>query len=375
MKTITNSEQVLLGLIAEKPRHGYELEQIIRERGIRQWTELGFSSIYYLISKLENKRLLASRVSGARKTYFITDEGVRATVAAARHSLVDMAAPHSPVLVGLANSSLLKRSEVIDLLQRRKEKIKQQIQAITEAKKAPVPDFAEAIFDYSFGQLAAEAKWCDRTIKSLEGGAMEKTDFKKTMPALYGPKNKEWEALTVPPLRFLIDGQGNPNTAQSYTDAVEALYGVSYALKFMSKKTLGKDYVVMPLEGLWYSDDYSIFEKMQKDKYKWTMMIMQPEWITENMVKEAIVATQAKRQASALSKLRFEQYDEGRAVQLLHIGSYDDEAPKLKDLHDEYLPAHGLTFNGHHHEIYLGDPRRTVPEKLKTILRQPVREV
>lgn len=203
---------------------------------------------------------------------------------------------------------------------------------------------------------------------------MEKIDFKKTMAELYSPRNKHWEMVDVPPMQFLmIDGQGDPNIAKDYSDAVEALYSVAYALKFMSKKTLGKDYGVAPLEGLWYSEDYSVFDNAQKDKYQWTMMIMQPEWITPAMADAAIETTKAKKQLPALPKTRLEEYDEGRALQLLHIGSYDDEAPKLKHLHSEYMPANNLSFNGHHHEIYLGDPRKTAPEKLKTILRQPVR--
>lgn len=203
---------------------------------------------------------------------------------------------------------------------------------------------------------------------------MEKVDFKKLLLTLYGPKNKEWQEVDVPPLQYLmIDGVGNPNTTQEYRLAVEALYGVAYSLKFMSKKDLGKDYVVMPLEGLWYADDMSVFEQFDKDAYKWTMMIMQPEWITQEMFVAATTTAQQKRADLQYNLLRLETLHEGRCLQLLHIGSYDDEAPKLHDLHHEVMPDMGLDFNGHHHEIYLGDPRKTVPEKLKTILRQPVK--
>jgi len=205
---------------------------------------------------------------------------------------------------------------------------------------------------------------------------MDKVDFKKTMPELYSPKNKDWETVNVPPMNFLmIDGQGDPNKAKEYAEAVEALYSVSYPLKFMSKRTLDRDYAIPPLEGLWYSDDPSVFTKFEKDKYHWTMMIMQPEWVTKDMVDEAILAAKTKKDLPALSKLRFETYDEGKSLQLLHIGSYDDETPKLAYLHDEYMPENHVTFNGHHHEIYLGDPRKAAPEKLRTILRQPVKAV
>jgi hypothetical protein len=205
---------------------------------------------------------------------------------------------------------------------------------------------------------------------------VEKVDFKKELDQLYGPKNKDWELIDVPAMNFLmVDGKGDPNTAQDYSDAVAALYGVAYAIKFMSKKGLAKDYGVQPLEGLWWASDPAAFENGRKAEYRWTMMIMQPEWITGAMVSEAVAATADKKELSALSRVRFERYHEGRSLQLLHMGSYDDEAPKLKYLHYEYMPQHNLTFNGHHHEIYLSDPRKTAPARLKTILRQPVREL
>jgi len=138
---------------------------------------------------------------------------------------------------------------------------------------------------------------------------------------------------------------------------------------------LGRDYVVPPLEGSWSADDPAVFTIGDKDKYHWTMMIMQPDWITRARFARAIESKKTKGDLPALSKVRFEPYAEGRALQLLHVGSYDDEAPKLKQLHDEYMPEHDLTFNGRHHEIYLSDPRRTPPAQLKTILRQPVRQL
>jgi hypothetical protein len=205
---------------------------------------------------------------------------------------------------------------------------------------------------------------------------VEKLDVKKELAHLYGPKSNDWELIDVPAMNFLmVDGRGDPNTAKDYGDAVEALYGIAYTIKFLSRKRLGRDYVVAPLEGLWTASDPAVFENAQKSKYQWTMMIMQPDWITETTVSEAVAATAAKKELPALSKVRFERYDEGRSLQLLHLGSYDDEAPKLKYLHAEFMPLHKLTFNGPHHEIYLSDPRKTESSKLKTILRQPVKHL
>ena len=374
---LTLSEQILLGLIAETPRHGYALEQIIKERNIRNWTELGFSSIYYLLTKLEAEGAVSSDLTASRKTYTITPKGIVALRDATKQTLLALTPHYSPVLVGLANSPLIDPATLIDLITKRKKAIAQQLQDVQETKQAqePLPDHVEAIFNYSMRQLAVEAQWCNETINLLKKEeTMDKVDFKKAMPKLYYPKNKDWQLVGVPTMNYLmVDGQGNPNTAKEYSEAVEALYSVSYPLKFTSKRTLSKDYTIPPLEGLWYSDDPSVFAKFEKDKYHWTMMIMQPEWITKDMVLEAIETAKRKKDLSALSKLRFESFEEGRSLQLLHIGSYDDEAPKLAHLHDEYMPNHKLTFNGHHHEIYLGDPRKSAPEKLKTILRQPVK--
>lgn len=204
---------------------------------------------------------------------------------------------------------------------------------------------------------------------------MDKIDFRKTMKALWQPPAGRFTLVEVPKMRFLmIDGEGDPNTAPAYTQAVEWLYSVSYPLKFMSKRTLGRDYAVMPLEGLWWAEDMESFVRRDKDDWSWTMMIMQPDWITQPMVEAAIEKARAKRGEPPTS-LRLEDYHEGLSVQILHIGAYDDEGPVLRRLHDEFLPANGLEPTGHHHELYISDPRRTPPEKLKTVLRQPVRKV
>lgn len=204
---------------------------------------------------------------------------------------------------------------------------------------------------------------------------MQKIDFKKEFDYLYKPSAKEFSVVTVPKLQYLMfDGKGNPNTSAEYRVALEALYSVSYTLKFTSKNEIGRDYVVPPLEGLWWADNMSAFTDGRKDAWKWTMMIMVPEWIGKAMVRDAINSVQKKRSNPKLEELRFESLKEGKCVQIMHFGSYDDEAPVLNRLHHVYLPQHGLEFNGKHHEIYLGDPRKTLPSKLRTVLRQPVKD-
>ncbi|KQP53992.1 GyrI-like domain-containing protein [Agreia sp. Leaf283] len=200
-----------------------------------------------------------------------------------------------------------------------------------------------------------------------------KYDVKKDHPALYSPSSKTFSDVVVPPLKYLaVEGAGDPNTAPAYAAAIEALFSTSYTLKFASKAR-GRDYVVAPLEALWTADDPSAFVSRDKTSWQWTALINQPEWITDDDVAAAIEASAVKKPNPALSLTRLITLDEGRSIQILHVGSYDEEGPTLARLHDEYMPQNGLTFAGLHHEIYLNDARRTRPEKLKTVLRQPVR--
>ena len=201
---------------------------------------------------------------------------------------------------------------------------------------------------------------------------MDKIDFKTELKQLYQPGPREFTFVDVPTMTFvMVDGQGDPNTADSYRAAVEWLYGVSYAMKFASKD-LGQDYFVPPLEGLWWADDPRDFVAKNKANWRWTMMVMVPDFITRAMY-EAALEKSAEKLTDAPASLRFETYAEGRALQIMHLGSYDDEGPALEHLHEVEMPGRKLVHNGHHHEIYLNDPRKTAPAKLKTILRQPVK--
>ena len=201
---------------------------------------------------------------------------------------------------------------------------------------------------------------------------MSKVDFKKTLAALYAAPTDHFVSIDVPTLTFVkVDGAGDPNTIPAYRQAIEWLYAVSYALKFAAKG-LGKDYVVPPLEGLWWADDPADFVARRKDRWRWTMMIMAPDVIDRPMF-DAAVAKAGRKLGPPPATLRLEPLAEGRSLQIQHVGSYDDEGPTLARLHGEVMPAEGLTFAGPHHEIYLGDPRRTAPARLRTILRQPVK--
>ncbi len=212
----------------------------------------------------------------------------------------------------------------------------------------------------------------DITAPDSTPSATRPYDIKKDHAALYAPRAGGFHVVQVPELVFLmVDGHGDPNTSPAYAEAVEALYALSYAVRATAKRELGRVHTVGPLEGLWSAEDPRAFVARDKSAWDWTMMITQPAWITPEIVETATAAARKKKLA-ALDRVRFAPYTEGTSVQILHIGSYDSEAPVLARLHQEYLPEHGLTFNGRHHEIYLSDPRRTEPAKLRTILRQPV---
>lgn len=199
-----------------------------------------------------------------------------------------------------------------------------------------------------------------------------KVDLKRELPC-YRAKRDTPEIVDVPDLQYLmIDGEGDPNTPV-YEDAVAALYPLAYALKFASKTQLQRDYVVMPLEGLWWADDMTTFTTgRDKTQWHWTLMIMTPEWISNDLVGVAREKLAAKEPPARLGDVRLATLSEGRCVQALHVGAYDDEAELLRRIHEEFIPAHGLTMVGKHHEIYLSDPRRVAPSALRTILRQPV---
>jgi hypothetical protein len=199
---------------------------------------------------------------------------------------------------------------------------------------------------------------------------MQKVDYRKDLKALYGAKAGKPAVVDVPPLQFLkVDGQGDPNTSPDYAAAVEALYAVSYATKFLCRAEQEIDYGVMPLEGLWWADDMRDFAG-NRDAWQWTSMIMQPEIVTAGLVARAIEQVARKKALPALDRLRFEPYHEGVAAQVLHRGPWSEEGPVIEGLH-AWIAAQGGSLTGHHHEIYLGDPRRAAPEKLRTIIRQP----
>ncbi|HEX3043132.1 MAG TPA: GyrI-like domain-containing protein [Bacillota bacterium] len=202
---------------------------------------------------------------------------------------------------------------------------------------------------------------------------MEKLDLKKEHKAFYNSSALKPVIVEVPKFQYLMmDGCGAPG-GDNFQKAVAALFGVSYKVKFASKQALGNDYVVMPLEGLWWADDMEDFVKGNRERWRWTLMMLQPDFITPEMIGMAIQATKDRENEAALALLRLDSYEEGWAAQIMHIGSFAEEHPNIMKLH-ELIAAQGGKFDGKvlkHHEIYLSDFRKVAPEKLKTVLRQP----
>jgi hypothetical protein len=216
---------------------------------------------------------------------------------------------------------------------------------------------------------------------------MDKIDYKKMYSELYMPK-AEPSKIIVPPMNFImVDGKGNPNTPEGeYQQAVELLYAITYTIKMSPKKGISfagyVEYVVPPLEGLWWLKDESDMDFTKKDKYYWTSMIRQPEFVTDDIFKWACEEVKSKKVHLDVAKARFETFDEGLCVQSMHYGPYDEEPETINKI-ENYIKNEGLkcaistvALDGNvrrHHEIYLSDPRKTKPEKMKTVLRHPVR--
>lgn len=203
---------------------------------------------------------------------------------------------------------------------------------------------------------------------------MPKIDLKKELKVLYSASAKNAVVVNVPAMNFLmVDGKGNPNTSPEYVSAIQALYSLSYTLKFMIKNGREAiDYTVMPLEGLWWSEDPGGFSPDDKSGWLWTAMIMQPEYVTDDLFRRAATETSKKKDAAILSKARLSRFHEGLSAQIMHTGPYGAEAPTIEKLHG-FINGRGYELRDKHHEIYLSNPERSDPQKLKTIIRQPIR--
>ena len=202
---------------------------------------------------------------------------------------------------------------------------------------------------------------------------MDKLDFKKTLDS-YRARRGQFRIVDVPDLQYLmVDGHGDPNSSPAFGRAIESLYPIAYKLKFASKAGLGRDYVVPPLEGLWWAEDMGAYTTSRdKSRWSWTLMLMVPDWIDHDLCDEVVDQLADKEHPGRFRDVRLEVLSEGRCVQTLHLGPFDAEAAVLAKMHDEFIPGNGLRMVGKHHEIYFSDVRKVSPDKRRTLLRQPV---
>ncbi|MCX7749480.1 MAG: GyrI-like domain-containing protein [Clostridia bacterium] len=198
-----------------------------------------------------------------------------------------------------------------------------------------------------------------------------KTDYKKEYSKVYNASPKDIQIIQVPKLSFLrVEGEGDPNTSPNFKNAVEALYSLSYASRNITKRQ-NQEHVVMPLEGLWWADDMRAFDIGNKGAWKWILMIMQPGYVDSGVMHEAFNYCAKKKELPFLPKVKLEAFEEGLSVQILHQGPFSEEGPTIEKLH-QFIDKQGYVKAGKHHEIYLNDFRKVLPEKIKTILRQPI---
>ena len=196
-------------------------------------------------------------------------------------------------------------------------------------------------------------------------------DLRHDLSALYRVGRRP-VLVDVPELNCLmVDGRGDPNHSADYQHAVEALFTLSWTMRFALKRAGLLDFKVMPLEGLWWAPDMAVFSSAEKSAWHWTALIVQPDAVDATVLAEAQDAASGKKDLPALDAVRLERWTEGPSAQVLHIGPYSEEGPTIAGLHG-FIEQSGLELRGKHHEIYLGDPRRSAPEKLRTLIRQPV---
>jgi len=196
-----------------------------------------------------------------------------------------------------------------------------------------------------------------------------KLELRKTMKEFYNPPAGEVVLVKLPPLKYImVDGEGEPG-GESFQQAMGAIYNVAYSMKFRSKRLLKKDYDMMAPEGLWWMKGKIDMNK--RDKWLWTLMILVPDFVTPEMFSDSVAEVRSKKNPPGLERARLDTLDEGTSLQIMHVGPYATESESIAKM-DAYAKEHGYKMVEKHHEIYLGDPRRAAPSKLRTVLRHPV---
>lgn len=380
---ITDLDLLVLGLIAEMPRHAYDLERELDERGMREWTEIGFSSVYYVCNKLNKLGLVEAEKPAsakARKRYTLAAKGSEVLTIHSLNALREHRPNNSSVLLGMIHWPFLDPEQAIVALCERQQLIVEERKRLEHVRiqRQPLPDFVDSVFEFSLGQLVAEAAWTAKTIaymeQKLEGQRKRQMAHDLTreeINELYKPPTDKVVEVDVPALNYLvIDGDGDP-AGIHFQQATKWLFATIVPLRKIAKEKLGSDFVEPPLEALYWTVGEANLDTAPKSDWHWRCMIVLAGWMDESMVADAI-GNAGEVLGKVPDSLRVDRMHEGRCVQIMHRGSPDDERGITAKIYNEYLPSHNLTPNGPYHEIYLGDATRVAPEKMRTIVRQPV---
>ncbi|MFQ6083184.1 MAG: helix-turn-helix transcriptional regulator [Candidatus Aminicenantia bacterium] len=385
MNRLSNVEIAILGLVAEKPRYGYEIEAVIEERGMREWTDIGFSSIYYVLSKLEKEGLLESKIEQRgstpfRRIYRINKKGKETLKKEIVRLISNPKKTHSELDLGISNLPCLSKKEVIISLKKYIESLIQRKKHVEETFKRQegekLPFFVQALFIHSLSHIETEIRWVNEFIEIVNqkykkgGKIMKKLDLTKEYKTYYIAKTVP-EIVEFSEGHFLtIEGKGAP-AGREFMAKMKALYTLAYGIKMAMKKE-GKDFTVTKLEGLWWVDSDKPYLEVPREEWQWKLLIRQPEFIISEIVERAKSKVIKKKGIEFVKDIKLEKITEGKCVQILHIGPYSTESESWEKMR-KLMEEKNLVENGLHHEIYLTDPRRVPEEKYRTILRQPVK--
>lgn len=352
---MTDGELAVLGLVVEAPRHGYEIEQVIQERGMREWTGIGFSSIYYLLAKLTKGGLLevardrAASGGPARKVYRVTPAGMEACRAATVEALVAGSADR-PFLLGLSNVAVLPPGQARDAVREYGDRIEAQldlVRAKSDAVPAGSPWFVDAIFDYSVATMEAELAWVRGLSERMR--TMEKKV--EDMPRKMKPFVPE---ITEAPPRTMAVARTTGDPTEVGARVFPALYGAVYPLKFALKKQ-GVEYKMEPPRARWFGGpDWATLPR-EEWKAEWAIPV--PEGTTDLIQKDPEIP------------VTVETWDYGTVAEVLFIGAYADEEPTIRALH-AFIDEQGYEIAGPHEEEYQSQPNAKAP---KTVIRYQVR--
>lgn len=349
---MTNAELAVLGLVVETPRHAYEIEQVIAERDMRNWTDVGFSSIYYLLRKMERQGLLIGRATPgtkgpARTVYHPTTDGLVAWTEASIAAL-GTAQAKTPFLLGLSALGGLPEDRALDAARTCLRTLDERLAAVREKRRATgdAEWFVGEVFDYSEHSLGSAREWVAGFVRRLE---RRRSTQMRTKMKPFVPEIAELPAQTM----AVVHTVGDPTDAGS--EALPALYGAVYPLRFALKKQ-GIEYRIETARARWFGG--ADWASLPRERWEAAWAIPVPDGTTEVVQKDP------------KTPVTIETWEYGRVAQVLYVGSYAEETPTIEELHG-FIEREGYEIAGPHEEEYRSSPEAKDP---KTVIRYQVRE-